>query len=196
MKLKYRWYPPTYTKIDTPADLPVEILVSETLLPTGDWKHYAIAYSGKRTKNDFHHSFRTTEQRDQYIAKYLDNMRDILQRKADRKAKRLRAPNNLQVGDILHYSWGWEQTNCQFYQVTARTAKTVNIQEIHSARVEGSMISHGMACYVRPSPDEWMDKAEIKGKLVQGDEGNYVTMDYGNATRCAPDQKFYSSWYA
>jgi hypothetical protein len=119
------------------------------------------------------------------------------ERKAERKAKRLAAPNNLQVGDILHYSWGWEQTNCQFYQVTARTAKTVSIREIGSERVPGSGMTNGMSCYLTPKPGAFIEGApEIKGKLVQGDEGDFIRMDYGNARRCAPDQKFYSSWYA
>ncbi len=180
----FRWIPPGYTKLETPADLPVEIYIADG---------YAIAYSGKRNKNDFHSRYRTNERRDEHIAEYLKNMREIQERKADRKATRLAEPNNLQVGDILHYSWGWEQTNCDFFQVIRKTAKTVDIQEIGGQAIEGSHQSHGMACRLKPEPGKFLDKAEIKGKRVYD---NLVRMDHGNATKCAPDQDFYCSWYA
>lgn len=38
--------------------------------------------------------------------------------------------HNIKVGDIFYHSWGYEQTNIDFYQVIAVTAKTVSIREI------------------------------------------------------------------
>lgn len=42
----------------------------------------------------------------------------------------------MQVGTILRHSWGYEQTNIDFYQVVSitKTGKTVTIQEIDSER--------------------------------------------------------------
>lgn len=38
--------------------------------------------------------------------------------------------HNIKVDDIFYHSWGYEQTNIDFYQVIAVTAKTVSIREI------------------------------------------------------------------
>jgi hypothetical protein len=42
------------------------------------------------------------------------------------------------VGDILHHSWGHEQTNCDFYQVVGVKGKTVVLKKIGSKTVPGS----------------------------------------------------------
>lgn len=39
--------------------------------------------------------------------------------------------NPYQVGDIMMCTWGWEQTNVDFYQVVRTTAKSVWIRPIN-----------------------------------------------------------------
>ena len=48
------------------------------------------------------------------------------------KTPRKRNPNPLKVGDILEASWGYDQTNVDFYQVTKVTPKMVTVRRIHS----------------------------------------------------------------
>ena len=38
--------------------------------------------------------------------------------------------HNIKAGDIFYNSWGYDQTNIDFYQVVAATAKTITIQKI------------------------------------------------------------------
>jgi hypothetical protein len=38
--------------------------------------------------------------------------------------------HNIKVGDIFYNSWGYEQTNIDFYQVVSTTAKTITLQQI------------------------------------------------------------------
>jgi hypothetical protein len=38
--------------------------------------------------------------------------------------------HNIKPGDIFYNSWGYEQTNIDFYQVVKTTAKTITIQKI------------------------------------------------------------------
>lgn len=40
------------------------------------------------------------------------------------------------VGDILVSSWGWDQTNIDYYQVVAVTKASVRIQKIRKARTD------------------------------------------------------------
>ncbi len=42
------------------------------------------------------------------------------------------------VDDILHHSWGYEQTNCDFYQVVEVKNKSVVLKKIKSKTVPGS----------------------------------------------------------
>ena len=37
---------------------------------------------------------------------------------------------SLRVGDILYSSWGWEQTNIDFYQVIAIRGCTVRLRQL------------------------------------------------------------------
>ena len=38
--------------------------------------------------------------------------------------------NGIKVGDVFYRSWGYDQTNINFYKVVALTAKRIKIQEI------------------------------------------------------------------
>jgi hypothetical protein len=57
------------------------------------------------------------ESRARKIAEYLDGRRRHAQFRSDLKAERSK-PHTLKVGDILVSSWGYDQTNIDFYQVT------------------------------------------------------------------------------
>lgn len=46
--------------------------------------------------------------------------------------------HDIKVGDVFVYSWGYDQTNIEFYQVTATNKKTVTIRKIKSADVENN----------------------------------------------------------
>lgn len=44
--------------------------------------------------------------------------------------------NTVQIGSVFVHSWGYEQTNVDFYEVVAMTGKTVTIREISQNRKE------------------------------------------------------------
>lgn len=51
---------------------------------------------------------------------------------AERKAKRdaLKASDHWMVGDVVYTSWGYDQTNVEYYQVTSIKAKSVMVRQI------------------------------------------------------------------
>lgn len=56
-----------------------------------------------------------------------------------KKIQRLKITENpYKVGDILHHSWGYDQTNADFYQVVAATTATVSLHKIGVKTVPGS----------------------------------------------------------
>ena len=99
----------------------------------------------------------------------------------------------LQPGVILHYSWGYDQTQCEFYQVVSRTAKKVVIREIRAETVPGS--DHGgMSDRRRPVKDDFVGEPTMKSICSWG-----ARMKYGAAcpvTAAEAEQGFHCSWYA
>lgn len=57
-------------------------------------------------------------------------MRKAAERKAKSSAKANEAAAGIKVGDIFHSNWGYEQTNCEFYQVVAKSSQYVTVREI------------------------------------------------------------------
>ncbi len=91
---------------------------------------YAIAFRGTAARSEWHHSFRTIEQRDATIAEFHTSLTHSAEFKAKRKAEKSAWVNPLKVGDILHSSWGYDQTNVEFYAVTKVSGRRVWIREI------------------------------------------------------------------
>jgi len=58
--------------------------------------------------------------------------------KERKKKARARFQNPYKVGDILHHSWGYDQTNCDFYQVVEVKKASVVLRKIGAKTVPGS----------------------------------------------------------
>ena len=71
----------------------------------------------KKGKNSiWHYRFKNREQLDGKIKELVDSRLARKKEVAERKAKRL-APHSLKVGDILYASWGYDQTNIDWFKV-------------------------------------------------------------------------------
>lgn len=92
---------------------------------------YGVAYHGKASKPDWNYRFRNEADREKSIAKFFEGRRATVAYAEKRKADRKAATHGLTIGDILVSSWGYEQTNIDYYQVTATPSdKTVEIRKI------------------------------------------------------------------
>jgi hypothetical protein len=160
-------------------------------------KVFALAFGGRRNKPDFHNSFQTQQQRERVIREYIERLRQTTEYKTKEAAKRKGFKHGFKVGDVLHYSWGYEQTNCEFYQIVSTTPGAVTIREIAQEAEPGSMISHGMAENRLPVPGQFLDKSQPIVKRVQYSESGpgYVSMDHGCASLWDGRPR-YCSWYA
>lgn len=100
-----------------------------------------MAFSGKAQKPAFYLRFRTKERAQQYVADWLAKIeRRAAEKLAEREARKT-AGHPLEVGTVLYSSWGYDQTNIDFFEVVALIGKaTVEVREIAQERVEtGSM---------------------------------------------------------
>lgn len=95
------------------------------------FKPVAMGFAGKADKPTFHLSFRTPERRAEYITQWFSGLEAQDKARADRKAQRKAFKHGLTVGALLSTSWGYDQTNVEFFQVTALIGSSmVEIREI------------------------------------------------------------------
>ena len=189
-RVKCRYIPKGYRPVAV-TDVDAAIYIGEhTKNQTGREKFAAIAYRGTAYHRAWYFSFRTAEQRAAKIADWLDGERQHAAAKAGRQLARKAERLELKPGDLLHYSWGYDQTNCEFWQVVKVTAKTATIREIGS-KTTGKETGNSMASYLVPCPDQFFGP-EIRRRCC-GPKA--VNTSFGSASLWDGRPK-YSSWYA
>ena len=105
------------------VDAGVEIWVRQHNRFEGDTYLAAAALPIKGKNSIWYYNFKNREQLDGKIAELVDNRLAWKKEVAERKARRL-APHSLKVGDILYASWGYEQTNIDFFKVDKLIGKS------------------------------------------------------------------------
>lgn len=93
-------------------------------------KLLAIAFWGTAGKPLFHYSYRTEEQRQQKVLSFKASVEQSVAYRETQKADRKARTNTLKVGDIVNTSWGYDQTNTDFYVVTRVSAACVWVRPI------------------------------------------------------------------
>jgi hypothetical protein len=122
-------------------------------------------------------NYRVDQEYESYV-KYAKM--DYERREADRiryekEAKEFK--ENLKVGSILSYTWGWEQTNWQFYQVVELKGKsTVVIRELNqdAGPEEGFMTNK-----TKPIKDSFCTERTITKRLNK--KYGWLNMNHGLA---------------
>jgi hypothetical protein len=152
------------------------------------------AYRGRATKPMAFYRFRTEHERAGYLLRIKNEETSRVNRVEERKAERKAVTCELKVGDVLHYSWGYDQTNCEFYQVVALTAKGVKIREIDGRQVPSASDGmSSMSCQMEAVPNAFIAAAPVMTKRMTTNTS--VGMSYGVASKWDGKPK-YSSWYA
>ena len=95
----------------------------------------AIAFGGKGNKPLWKYRFRTIESFNKQISYALAVYMRKDEIKKEYKAKRS-APHDVKVNDIFRCSWGYDQTNIDYYQVTKVLGSFVEICRIRCESVE------------------------------------------------------------
>jgi len=159
-------------------------------------KPAAVCYGGKRSKADYHYSYPTEEARDKRVQETLDAYAaSAARKKAAREAKK-NQPNPFKVGDVLVCSWGYDQTNVDFYVVQRTTKSMVEMVKCGSKSVQ----AHGpMSDAVVPDPEKTFGnplKKRVQGYMDGGEFRAYVTMNSFSSARKWEGRPSYRSWYA
>jgi hypothetical protein len=172
-------------------------------------KHSFMAYRASAPRNHWlHYRYKSHEEMLNAMTKYktlaIERYRDKVQQKAVQKAanESVRAEHAFVVGDIVVNTWGYEQTNVEFYEVIRIMDKSIEVRQVASKIEEGSTYAHGMACNVLPSKGDFLHNSKpfvlrLKAWLYNGKAEvgicNPKSYYYFRKWEGKPQ---YNSWYA
>lgn len=161
-----------------------------------DGRPSAMAFKGRAQKPTFYHFYKDAAGREKRVTDWLDALAKAEQVKAERRAAR-NAPHTLEVGTVLMSSWGYDQTNVDWFKVIGTSGRnTVELVAVEGQRANDAPDGYSsMSTRVVPDPDH------IKGKPAK------YRVDMASGVPSVKIQSFawayvwdgkpkYSSWYA
>lgn len=158
-----------------------------------DGKPTCKAWRGKASKPYAFYQFRDEAQRAAWVEEQKAGADSAEKFKAERASTKATATEEMretiQVGTILCYTWGWEQTNQDFLEVVEKTGKTVTVREIAAEMVANA--GHSMSGWVGAKPGCYTGEPVKKVINAYG-----VAMPHGVACPIGPTEKKFCSWYA
>lgn len=157
----------------------------------------ATGFVGRSKKPRFNFRFKSEAERTAWVAKWIEKTEAGLiaraKYKADLKFCRKQHADafkaSLKVGTILSDSWGYEQTNVEFYIVTEVKDSTVTLQEL--GHIQDGEANSWASCYVLPDTKS-PQGAPIKKRVV----GSAVRLCSSIALTLWDGRRCYKSWYA
>lgn len=127
----------------------------------------AMGFAGRRQKPDFRFRYSTPARREDAVRQYFTSCSE---REAARKARQDK-PRKLEVGHILDAVWGYDQTNVDFYQVTALIGETmVELCKIAGNNTEFTAMDQGRTV---PKADAFVGepfRRRVRGDRVKIDD--------------------------
>lgn len=176
-----------------PKDVPAQRSASkrgaaEAFTWTENGRYYVAAFWGASAKpwRGSVWYYKTQEQRRAFIADLFQRASAHAERKAKARAEKIekrKAPHALQLGDILRASWGYEQTNIDYYQVTRLVGSmTVEVREIAQQREETEYMQGRCV----PAPGEFIGEAKRYRVSDYGKRDSIKVASYAHATKVEP----------
>ena len=158
---------------------------------SGANKPAAMIFIGKQQKPAKHYSFKSVERRDEYVQEIFENVKANAEYKKERAAKakaaKTEAANTIKVGDIFDTSWGYDQTNVEFYQVVAKKGQMIEVVDIGQVTVESNQNED----FVAPNPDHVIGKIMTK-RINQ--YGGFKAHDCANASPYSGQPRYQTAW--
>ena len=151
---------------------------------------YLKIWKPKATHPFANYYFKTAEKREEYIKKQVEYFLQRQEAKEKAKQDRKVTPEKMatiNIGDIFYDSWGYEQTNVDFYQVVQKKNATVVLREI-AAREVGEI--GYMSANVVAVKDHFIGEEFQKRVTAYADR---LTAGHFNKWDGRP---LYNSWYA
>lgn len=196
-RLTQRWYPKGAMQINDPEGLGV-CYVSPWLQPE-TWQ--VVAYAGTAGKPSFNNRFRSREQAEKSVETFFTSLLAHKVRLAEYRGSE--KPHALKAGDIITNSWGYDQTNVDWYRITRTSEFYVWLKPIAGHTTETRFMSGQSVPHVETmdaDPTKWgykdLNQPEQRHKATSSGNGeSYVCFKYGSGSKWDGKER-YESWYA
>lgn len=190
---KARYIPEGYAQIAKDKALGIEVWANKDRL-------VAIGYAGKRMKPDFNYRFKDLERLEQYVAEYVIDVIAQAKLKEKRRAEKAEANRNakIEIGDILKASWGYDQTNIDYYEVVGIKNQMVEVREIGKVMEREDQYGDRGRC--APAPGQYKGpakryKIQAYGNNVYIRISSYATADKIEPIAVVAGAKIYQTSY-
>jgi hypothetical protein len=175
-----RWVPTGYELLRQDEETGLEVW--GVLSP----KIYAIAYVGRRAKHEWHYQFSSVESLNARMDALQASVTARAAYKAEKRAEG-RAPHDVKVGDVFRASWGYDQTNIDYYECTRVMGAMIEVREIgaqseHTGDMQGKCV---------PAPGAFVGEPMRKRVSVfPGSEPSVRITSFCSARRIKPVAEF------
>ncbi len=182
-------------KNSTPIEEPGLGIVYVAPSSTRPGYYHAIGYVGTAGKSAFNYIFKTDLELDAYVDKFFAGLLAHQQFVKDRRIE-YNKPHTFKVGEIITNSWGYDQTNVDWYRVSRTTEHYVWLVPVcaNLYASDGCSPMSGTESVTLDENLKPIDKEngqETKHKAT----GDYCSMKYGSGSRYTGGS-LYTSWYA
>jgi hypothetical protein len=160
----------------------------------GRWECYLCTYGERFSVISYladafnpteHYTYKTEEKARAAVAKFAIWAEEIAAERDKRKQQRradMDKPHGLQVGDIVRSSWGYDQTNTDYYQITKLCgAHTVEVRKVAQMSENTSFMSG--VCV--PVPGQFVSEA-MRRTVDRYGSVNILRATYGRASKIEP----------
>jgi len=159
-------------------------VIRHTSTVRGEDRPAMMIYLDNSKKHYEGYYYASEERREEVVAEYLKRAEGRKVYKAERKA---RPVMKFEVGDMVYTSWGYEQTNIDFYQVVETRGKTVVVLR----PISYSVVETTSWCSESRNPV----KDSFIGEEITCRAGVYgVTIGRQSASKCTAGRGYHASW--
>jgi len=152
--------------------------------------HVRLTPKGKYEKHRVLAKFRFTTflSRDAWMEGLLKAAEETLRYNAEKKARN--TGKEAKVGTIVYSTWGYEQTNVDFYEVVKVSGRRITLRELDQTRREDGFMS-GLAM---PMPGQYRSEEITKMAKFDGAGKLSFSIRHGWASEWDGSPKSYSSY--
>jgi hypothetical protein len=178
MKNTERYIPEGYELSWDDQDLGIQIYYKESPTIGG------LCFVGRAIKPTWHYRFKNAEQRQAEVTKTFEWVSAHANRKAERKAKKAVATANhgVKVGDVFRSSWGYDQTNIDYYEVTKIIGAMIEVCEIARMSETTGFLSGDCV----PKTGHFIGKSMRKKVAMWNDSPSIKIYSFASAYRIEP----------
>jgi len=155
-------------------------------------KMIATAFSGKKATQDWSYRFRDERERRKYVQDYFVKCKQAQELKIERAAARINKKReffaSVKEGDIFVDSWGYDQTNVDYYIVTKKLKASIKIKQI------GKNVEYGEFGSDKVRPNPLYEYGEEMSKIPQDGHIKINGYRYAVLWDGVPDNETAAGW--